>query len=132
MQSAPERSRYRSATMRRQLFVSALLCQRPPNATRAAIAAGYKPSNARFYASRLLRKPEIRAELKRKMAESWARIQNRQDVDKSQHRGYLDWSAIPVVTRTEPLPGGGVRTITTRTATGAMLQRAWREGGVKV
>lgn len=33
------------------------------NGTQAAIAAGYKPSNARFYASRLLGKANVREHL---------------------------------------------------------------------
>lgn len=50
---------YGSAKLRRFLFCKhyvALML----NGTQAAIAAGYKPSNARHYASRLLKRTDVR------------------------------------------------------------------------
>ena len=58
-------NRKRSLSYRELKFVEVF----KGNATEAAIAAGYKPSSARIIGCRLLRKPEIRELLDRKMAQ---------------------------------------------------------------
>ena len=60
----------RSETYREKQFVSCF----KRNATEAAIAAGYKKSAARFIGSRLLAKPEIRAQLNLNMAEAAKKV----------------------------------------------------------
>lgn len=51
---------YRSAAQRRVFFCHYYLAL-GLNGTQAAMATGYKPSNARHYASRLLRRADVRS-----------------------------------------------------------------------
>jgi phage terminase small subunit len=51
-----------SSQFRYRIFAASYISTRH-NGTKAAIAAGYKRSNARHYASRLLRRPDVRAVL---------------------------------------------------------------------
>lgn len=75
-QSAAEKTTFATAgtlTARQQLFVNAYIIE--PNATKAAIAAGYSPNGAAQAGARLLRNVQIRAALNNARVAQTARLQ---------------------------------------------------------
>lgn len=67
-------------SMREQLFVDAYLADPKLNGTNAAIAAGYAPSMARTYATRMLMKDSVLRLLEERRAEREKRVEITQDM----------------------------------------------------